>query len=179
MLKCLVAPLLLITMNAKKPIENKYDFENSARFIEKVRTEEKAIKTKLFVQLLEHQLLYEPVEISYSLSSCFSFSYYKMTITKNGQEYVMKLIAVRAPDMDMAEEKFLHNKGDRISVKLTNLDLENLKRALTQDKRRTSTVHNYVLIKQGNAFYELMDDNPDPPLLSFLEALQKKAMKLS
>jgi hypothetical protein len=94
-----------------------------------------------------------------------------MTITKSGQDYLMKLIAVRAPDMDMAEEKFLHNKGDNISVKLSNTDFENFKHALTQDKRRASTVHNYVLIKQGSAFYELMDDNPAPPLLYFIEEL--------
>ena len=178
MLKCLVAPLLLITMNAKKPMEIKNDFEKSERFLEKVRAHEKATKTKLFIHHIEYQLLYEPVEISYSLSSCFSFSYYKMTITKNGPDYLMKLISVRAPDMDMAEEKFLHHKGDNISVKLSNTDFENFKRALTQDKRRASTVHNYVLIKQGNAFYELMDDNPAPPLLYFIEALQKKARKL-
>jgi hypothetical protein len=174
MLKLLVTPLLLITMNQKKEGVIKSDYEKNPRFIERMREQEQMPKTKLFIKNLEYQLLYDSIDINYSLIGCFNYNYYRMTIKKNGHDFYMNFFTIMAPDMKMAEEMFLKDRGSYFLVKLSKKDIENLKNALVVDKRWRSTMHNYISIRQGDLVYELMDNNPEPSLIYFIEGIRKR-----
>ncbi len=174
MLKLLFAPLLFITVNATKKEEEKKDFEKSKRYVAEMREKEKNSKTSLFIKNLEYQLLYDSIEINYSLGGCFSYNFIKMTINKSGGNYYMNLFIIQAPDMQIAEQKYLNGGGDFATIKLTPTDLIQLKNALVENRIYYSTMHNYISIKQGDTVYELMDNNPEHPLINFIEVLQKR-----
>jgi hypothetical protein len=97
-----------------------------------------------------------------------------MTIKKNGHDFYMNFFTIMAPDMKMAEEMFLKDRGSYFLVKLSKKDIENLKNALVVDKRWRSTMHNYISIRQGDLVYELMDNNPEPSLIYFIEGIRKR-----
>jgi hypothetical protein len=174
MLKLLVAPLLFITLNSTKKVVVKKDFEKSKRFVAEMREKEKIPKTSLFIKNLEYQLIYDSIEINYSLGGCFNYSYFKMNIKKTGDDYYLNFFTIQAPDMTIAEEKYLNGGGEFATIKLTPSDLVQLKNALVENKKCYSTMHNYISIKQGDVVYELMDSNPKHPLIRFIEAIQKR-----
>ena len=174
MLKLLVTPLLFITVNSTIKVVEKKEFEKSERYIAKMREKERILKTSLFIKNLEYQLLYDSIKISYSLEGCFSYSYFKTTIKKLGDDYYMNFFLFQAPDMAIAQEKYLNGGGKFTTIKLTPSDWVQLKDALVENKKYYSTMHNYIFIKQGDMVYELMDNNPEHPLINFIEAIQKR-----
>ncbi len=174
MLKILVTPLLFITMNTANKVEEKKDFGKRERHDDEMIEKERNAKTSLFIKNLEYQLIYDSIEINYSLGGCFSYNFFKMTIKKSGSSYYMNTFMIQAPDMTMAEEKYLNGGGDYATIKLTQSDLMQLKNAMVENKKYYSTMHNYISIKQGDVVYELMDNNPKHPLIRFIEAIQKR-----
>ena len=122
----------------------------------------------------KYQLIYDSIEINYSLGGCFNYSYFKMNIKKTGDDYYLNFFTIQAPDMTIAEEKYLNGGGEFATIKLTPSDLVQLKNALVENKKCYSTMHNYISIKQGDVVYELMDSNPKHPLIRFIEAIQKR-----
>jgi hypothetical protein len=164
-------------MNHKKEGVVKSDYEKNPRYIERMREQEQMPKTKLFIKNFEYQLLYDSIDINYSLIGCFNYNYYRMTIKKNGHDFYMKMFTIMAPDMERASETYFKGGGTSFNIKLTPKDLENLKNALVVDKKTASTMHNYISIKQGDLVYELMDDNPEPPLIYFILEIRKRNKK--
>ena len=130
-------------------------------------------RSALFVNTLEYQLIADGVEIDYCVSGCFNVSFYKMKINKMGSNFYMKVFFLNSPDYEGAQEKYLKGQGESFVVKLSRKDIINLKGALVE-KRGYSTMHNYITIKQGDHIYELMDNNPSPPMYGFIEGLKEK-----
>jgi len=179
MLKLFFIPLLFVTINSKNKVTAKKsdaDIANDRFKMERIKEEENAAKTKMFVNNLAYQLLYGPVEIEYSLSGCFNFNYYKMTITKRDSEFYSTFLILTGSDYERVEKKYQSGQGKSFEVKLSEEDMIHLKNALVETKG-SSTIHNYILIKQGNHFYELMDNNSNPPLYNFIADMSEKNYK--
>ena len=173
MLKLFFIPWLFITISQNNLVQSDANYTKDSYVIQMIKQGVNVFTTKLFVNTLEYQMIFDDIEIEYAISGCFNYNVYKMKINKQGRNYYVKTLIINSSDYERAQEKYLKGQGESFVVKLSRKDIINLKGALLE-KSGYSTMHNYITIKQGDHVFELMDNNPSPPMYGFIEGLKEK-----
>jgi hypothetical protein len=173
MLKLFFIPWLFITISQNNLVQSDANYTKDSYVIQMIKQGVNVFTTKLFVNTLEYQMIFDDIEIEYAISGCFNYNVYKMKINKQGRNYYVKTLIINSSNYERAQEKYLKGEGESFVVKLSQQDIAKLKNALVE-KKGNSTSHNYIAIKQGDHVYELMDNSSEPPLSDFIEELKER-----